>query len=100
MTSNQLAALHRANPTADVDACWYEAAHEQVAALAGETDLPVDTVAGIVAAMSPQNAWDTSTGRTPNLDTARSLIGGRAPHTAVQVGKGRAILRGVHPLDV
>jgi hypothetical protein len=99
MTS--LIALHSANPTADQDILWYETASAQVAALAEEFDVSLDTCAGIVAALSVQQAWDTANGRMPNLDRARELLStGDAKTFKDPVRKANRILAGERPLDV
>lgn len=47
---------------------WYPAATEYIQNLAHYTGLPTDTVAGVVAAMSPRTAWD------PNLAQATHFL--------------------------
>ncbi|MGZ6665606.1 MAG: DUF7178 family protein [Solirubrobacteraceae bacterium] len=71
---NNLTPIYYNNPTRDADSQWYYSAHEQIAAAAAELGMDTDTFAGIVAALSPRQAWDTSTGRAPNLDAARALV--------------------------
>jgi hypothetical protein len=94
MSSRKLAALHRRNVRAAFDAAWYERAHELCADLAGEHGLPVDTVCGVVAAMSPACPWDD------NLRRAGAFIRTGRGHTGTQNRKAARILRGVHPLEV
>jgi hypothetical protein len=98
---SQLVQLHSNNPTAAQDVLWYETAHQQVAALAGEYGIDVTRCCGIVAALSVQQAWDTANGRYPNLDRARELLAtGDAKTFKDPVRKARAILAGADPLDV
>lgn len=96
-----LVELHKGNPTADADVRWYETASAQCQALADEFDVSLDTCAGIVAALSVQQAWDTANGRYPNLDRARELLStGDAKTFKDPVRKANRILAGERPLDV
>jgi len=47
---------------------WYYDAHDTVQAMADQYDLPVQTVAGVVAVLSPGNTWPT------NISQAKRLI--------------------------
>ena len=90
-----------ANPTRDIDAQWYHCAHDEIAELARELRVPADTLTGIVAALSPRQAWDTATGKRPNLDAARRLVlTGDAPTFKSNVTRALAIRDGAEPLDV
>ncbi|MGZ6570447.1 MAG: DUF7178 family protein [Solirubrobacteraceae bacterium] len=73
---NNLTPIYYNNPTRDADSQWYYSAHEQIAAAAAELGMDTDTFAGIVAALSPRQAWDTSTGSAPTFKScvAKALI--------------------------
>lgn len=99
-----LGAIYRSNATRDTDARWYHGANAELAERALALNVDVDTFAGIVAALSPQTAWDNARhGRPherPNLDIAERFVAtGANVHTSHQVAKARAILDGADPLD-
>lgn len=83
---------------------WYSLANDFACDLANRFDLTVDTVAGIIAALSPNNRWDR------NLIDAEALIkvyalGGDPNSIKVSTFNGNkdkaiAILNGGHPGDV
>jgi hypothetical protein len=83
------------------DQRWYFDAHELIADRADQLGIPVRRLAGIVAALSPNNAWDTPSGKTPNLDCAERFIRtGANVHVGTCMRKARAILAGADPADV
>lgn len=85
---------------------WYPSAHSACRAMAGRYDLPTDTVAAVVAALSPNNRWER------NLRDAEALIkafclGDEDDMKATKVStyglnkrKAIRILRGEPPLSV
>jgi hypothetical protein len=99
--SYDLVGIYRRNVSRDTDAGWYVEANRQLAERAQALGIDADRFAGIVAATSPQNAWDTASGKTPNLDCAERFVAkGANVHTGVQMSKCRAILAGADPVDV
>ncbi len=57
------------SPSADFDAHWYHRAHTFNADLARQYSLPLDTVTGITAAMSPLSNWEPD-----NQDSTRKIL--------------------------
>jgi len=49
---------------------WYAEAYEQCRAIADRHDLPIYIVAGVVAALSPNNRWSTNVTNADDLITA------------------------------
>jgi hypothetical protein len=89
--------FHRSDPR---DQRWYFDAHEQLVADAAELGVSLDTFAGIVAALSPRQSWDTANGRTPNRTAARQLVRTRtAPCFGECVRQALEILDGAEPLE-
>jgi hypothetical protein len=76
-----------ADVSASVD--WYHNARTFAEGLADEHSLPVERVSGVIAAFSPVNDWDKN-----RRDAERFLATGVNVHTAVFMGKARAILAG------
>ena len=70
---------------------FYPAALDICEKMADETGTPVHIVAGIVAALSPQTAWDE------NIISARELLSGKRPkmQTGARIAKAEAIWDGV-----
>jgi uncharacterized protein YfkK (UPF0435 family) len=79
---------------------WYRAGHSQadmLRELAQGFGHNITTMhaAGIIAALSPQNAWEQ------NLKDAHALVRGKAcSQTRANVDKASSILRGTHPCEV
>jgi hypothetical protein len=74
---------------------WYPQAEEIVAALAEHHDLPRPQIAGILAALSPQQRWRT------NVASAVALLGGeRAAGYSSNVEKAKRIALGEPALEV
>jgi hypothetical protein len=94
--------IYSGNASRDTDAQWYFTANAQLRERARRVACPLETYAGIVAAFSPLNAWDTVSGRTPNMDDADKFLANprRRVHFNNQMRKARAIRRGANPLDV
>jgi hypothetical protein len=93
-----LALYRRSDPR---DLRWYFSAHDVLAARADELGVTTRQLAGIVAALSPNNKWDTAGDAMPNLDCAvRFVSTGANVHVASCMGKARAILAGADPADV
>jgi len=88
--SNLLTTLERATPEDWTEGlAWYDTAHSEAVDLADTFGLPVDTCAGIIAALSPQQQWDV------NLAQARVFIaskGTASVHFSLCVNRARAIL--------
>ena len=93
---------------------WYPRARRMVREMARELELSPYVMAGVVAALSPQNNWDTFNKRTrvrgyPNLKCARKAVAlftysnqftCRGCHLPVQEKKAERILAGERPMDV
>lgn len=95
-----LGQLYRSNATRDADSQWYFTARDEIEERAAALNIDPDVFTGIVAALSPQNAWDTPSGKRPNLDAASTFIAtGRNVHTRTQMLKAIAIRDGSAPLD-
>lgn len=98
---SSLQSIYSQNATRAADARWYHDARREISERALMLGVDVDTLAGITAAVSPQNAWDTATGKRPNLDSASRFVAtGANVHTAPQMRKAREILAGAAPLSV
>ena len=68
--SNQLVELYNRVPSAirDVSRLWYESAHATTKQWAKEYGISHEQMAGVIAMLSPKNAWDN------NVGVARRLI--------------------------
>jgi hypothetical protein len=80
---------------------WYPKAHKFCADLARKYDTSIETVAGVVAAISPQKQWDV------NMRLAEQALDAFTKHAAiprvntpVQMRKVFKILKNLDPLDV
>jgi len=100
-------------PQALVGLAWYRNAHAWAESLAAAFGLPVETVVGVVAALSPLNGWDSQLEWTPRIlrawawdladrstavETAAEWIPG--PGLGANKRKAARILCGESPLDV
>ncbi len=87
---------------------WYDYAGRFCAGLDADHSLPQGTSAGVIAALSPLNNWQTQIDYTPRIiSQAVALIDeGRNPHSAITLSfhknkdKAARILQGESPLDV
>ena len=98
--------------SAAVSACrWYSDAHAWADSLATAFGLPVETVVGVVAALSPLNGWESQLEWTPRIlrawgdvDRSRAVetAGGWIPGPGLGANKRKAarILSGEAPLSV
>jgi hypothetical protein len=76
---------------------WYPKAHKWCALVARRYGVPVDRVAGVLAALSPQTSW------TYNLTITRRFFatsGAQSGQTRANAAKALCILQGASPLDV
>jgi hypothetical protein len=76
---------------------WYPAAREIAGEIARDAGIPVETAAGILAALSPQTSWGQ------NVDWARELAAGSPVSRGLGMSqaRGMAILAGDRdPLDI
>jgi hypothetical protein len=77
---------------------WYQDAHNTAQVIANDTDLPIETVIGIIAAMSPRLRWNK------NIEYARLLceFGSaiRLPIFKNSMTKALAIYNGSDPLSI
>ena len=77
---DRLVDIYNRNPDAVEDGKWYERQHDVIANLSEELtnqgfkDITAEKVAACVATTSPQCAWDTKSGTTPNFDHAIQAI--------------------------
>lgn len=102
-----LAAFFTANSAERLKgARWYSDALQFCAAVAQSTGLPISTVAGVTAALSPNNRWPRNQADAERLCHAFSA-GTLADAAAIRVStfngnkqKALAILAGAQPLDV
>jgi hypothetical protein len=102
-----LATFFNATPAELADgATWYRRASDAAAIIASRYDLSADTVAGAIAALSPNNRWERNVSDTDQLCRAFTL-GGYTAADRVKVGtyganklKALRILTGESPLDV
>lgn len=97
MKSNILAVYNSATKddiVAGID--WYPAARREINRIVSETGLRHATVAGIIAALSPQLRWSV------NISAAESVIRGERPRAVLgaSVAKANRILLGEHPDSV
>ncbi len=98
LTRNILETYRSATPdqyAAGVD--WYPHARRIAGELAEETGVTLETAAGVLAALSPQNAWEKNV-----RDAREACRAGTAKglHTGAQTRKADDILSGLHPVDV
>ena len=69
LTNNILSVYYRSNELDKVQGkAWYETAHNVCKGLSTTYGLPLDTVTGLVSALSPNNKWDR------NLIDAENMI--------------------------
>lgn len=93
-----LATFRAADPDAFVTGyTWYAHAYETAEKIGQQTGLDARTVAGVIAALSPQNGWEKNITGAQAACHARSAAG---LHTSRQTEKADAILAGADPLDV
>ena len=78
-------------------AAWYGHAHRIASSIAQDTGYSTRQVAGVIAALSPQNGWEQN---VPAARTACERGTAARLHTGCQVRKADAILAGAEPLDV
>lgn len=85
---------------------WYEAAQDAAATIATRYSVSADTVAGVIAALSPNNRWERNLRDADNLIGAYTL-GGYSDALEVKTStygpnriKALTILEGVAPLEV
>lgn len=76
---------------------WYRRAHKWALSLSSMHGLPVETVAGITAAISPATSWERNV-----IEVEHLLSGIKIKHTTYtpNVKKAQRILLGEHPMDV
>lgn len=85
---------------------WYRDAHQWAQALATAYGLTVETVVGVVSALSPLNGWESQLEWTPRiLDAARGTVDSASewipgPGLGANKRKAARILCGAEPLDV
>lgn len=93
---NILACYDRAPSHVKADGVnWYANALGIAQAISRKHDLPLATAAGVIAALSPQAAWDR------NVSDAWTLAGGSEPRVKPDsLAKAQRIIDGEHPLDV
>lgn len=80
---------------------WYARAREWAGSLAVLNSLPVETVVGVVAALSPLQSWEEQLTYTPLALSA--FWGGQplpGPGFGANKNKAQRILQGERPLDV
>ena len=69
LTKNILSTYYKANQQDLIDGeVWYSKGHEICSMIANQYGLNVETVAGVVSALSPNNKWDR------NIIDAENLI--------------------------
>jgi hypothetical protein len=80
---------------------WYDYAGRFCAGLDADYSLEKGTTAGVVAALSPLNTWESQIENTPRI-IAAGLAGERLPGTGFFSNKDKAlrIIQGEKPLDV
>lgn len=89
-------------------ASWYDYAGRFCAGIDADHGIAPGTTAGVVAALSPLNQWQTQIDYTPGIiSSALALIArGASPHPAISLSffrnkdKAARILQGEKPLDV
>lgn len=83
---------------------WYWAAREFCGRLSAQTGLTLDTVVGVVSAMSPQVGWDSQVEWTPvflwDAANGKAPEDCRGPSYVINKRKAFRILAGVDPLSV
>jgi hypothetical protein len=102
-----LATFFNATPAELADgATWYQRASKAAAIIASRYSLSADTVAGVIAALSPNNRWERNVSDADQLCRAFTL-GGYTAADRVKVStyganklKALQILAGESPLDV
>ncbi len=103
-----VARLLRAHEPDASAARWYLRAADQVDDIAADAGLPFDTVAGIMAALSPRITWKLNVRRTDELAltgdcgglsamkrTAQSILSGTEPSKAIKGPKTSAFYRAI-----
>lgn len=98
MAANIIDIYHRATP-AQIHAGeqWYAEARDFADALAARSIFNRQETAGVIAALSPQQAWSINKNNaTRAIDTYPDVP---SMHTGTQMGKVMAILSGVPPLE-
>lgn len=76
---------------------WYQQAMMDAFAIASDTGYALETVAGVIAALSPQTAWWQNLMLAKQAASAGVMLQG---HTGDSMRKVNAILQGAEPLDV
>jgi hypothetical protein len=102
-----LATFFNATPAELADgATWYQRANQAAAIIASRYGLSADTVAGVIAALSPNNRWERNVSDADQLCRAFTL-GGHTAADKVKVStyganklKALRILAGESPLEV
>ena len=87
---------------------WYEYAGKYCAEIDRDHGIPKGTTAGVVAALSPLNPWQTQVDHTPAIiaNGLRLIAQGQRPHSAISLSffankdKAARILQGEAPLSV
>ena len=103
-----LDALHKNEARAVHSSEWYEYAGRFCAEIDHNHGLTKGTTAGVVAALSPLNSWQTQVDFTPAIITngLRLIAQGQRPHAAISLSffankdKAARILQGEPPLTV
>lgn len=87
--------------TAEYALTWYSRARAFCQELANEHGIPIETIAGIVSALSPQNTWKSQTETTPGILDALSA-GRPIPGPGFNRNKEKAqwIFNGGRPLSI
>jgi hypothetical protein len=101
-------AIAKNEPRAIEAFAWYERGCEFCHSIDRDNSIPAGTTAGVVAALSPLNHWQTQVDYTPGIiSRACHLIhAGRNPHGAITLSffrnkdKAARILQGEAPLSV
>lgn len=84
---------------------WYATAQEAAATMAKRYGVSLDTVAGVVAALSPNNRWERNLRDADNLIAAYTLggpgdaLGVKTSTYGKNKAKALAILQGADPLE-
>lgn len=81
---------------------WYNKARRAAVVIAEGTDLSADTVAGVIAALSPRNQWATNLAWTAQVveDYNNGAIHPPNVHTRVMRSQAWRIVNGEQPLHV
>lgn len=113
----RLLAIHQRNEQAAQDAKWYENQHALIGETAAKLGVDPTVLAGVVAATSPQMAWETANGKMPNMLAAAQVMQYAADNPGVNpdefaqslehpgmlrnsLSNGMAIAQGQAPADV